>query len=207
MNIPIVNVAGEKTGEMSVPDTIWGQERHEACEFISILRSRAGKRRGCASTKTRAEVRGGGKKPWRQKGTGRARHGSRRSPIWAGGGITFGPKPRSFSFDLNKKVRRLALFSAISAKAADDSTYVVEGVKLTELRIKVATEAIGEKNLEKKTLVIFDTDKNGDFMTAFANSKTVSARPVNMLCADEILHCNKIIFTSEAIDSMKEVWA
>ncbi len=207
MNIPIINVAGEKTGEMSVPDTIWGQERHESCEFISILQSRAGKRRGCASTKTRAEVRGGGKKPWRQKGTGRARHGSRRSPIWAGGGITFGPKPRSFAFDLNKKVRRLALFSALSSKVAEDNTYVIEGVKLTELKIKVATEAIGEKNLDKKTLIIFDTEKNGDFLTAFANSKIVSARPVNMLSTDEILNSNKIILTSEAVESMKEVWA
>ncbi|MEZ4812648.1 MAG: 50S ribosomal protein L4 [Caldisericia bacterium] len=207
MNIPIINVAGEKTGEMSVPDTIWGQERHESCEFISILQSRAGKRRGCASTKTRAEVRGGGKKPWRQKGTGRARHGSRRSPIWTGGGITFGPKPRSFAFDLNKKVRRLALFSALSSKVAEDNTYVIEGVKLTELKIKVATEAVGVKNLDNKTLFIFDTEKNGDFLTAFANSKTVSARPVNMLSTDEILHSGKVILTSEAVESMKEVWA
>jgi large subunit ribosomal protein L4 len=207
MNIPIVNIAGEKTGEYSVPDAIWAVERNTACEFISILNSRAGMRRGTASTKTRGECRGGGKKPWRQKGTGRARHGSRRSPIWKGGGITFGPKPRSFAFDLNRKVRRIALFSAISSKVGDDTTSVIEGIALSDLKIKSALSAIGENNIAKKTLVIYEHEKNGDLMTALANSKIITARPVNMLSTDEIIHSNKLLFTKEAIDAMKEVWA
>lgn len=206
MNIPVVNIQGERTGEFQAPDSIWGCKRSTACEFASILKARAGNRRGTASTKTRAECRGGGKKPWRQKGTGRARHGSRRSPIWKGGGVTFGPKPRSFAFSLNKKVRRNALFSAISSMVGDETTHIIEGVVLKEMKIESALKAVGEKNLSGRTMVIYDHESNGDLMTALANSDQYSARPYTMLSTEEILHCNKLLFTKEAVEGMKEIW-
>jgi len=207
MNIPVINNQGERTGEYEVPGSIWSQDRSTACEFASILRARAGNRRGTASTRTRAECRGGGKKPWRQKGTGRARHGSRRSPIWKGGGVTFGPKPRSFSFSLNKKVRRNALFSALSSMVGNDTTQIIEGVVLDEMKLKAALKAVGVNNLSAKTMVVYDLESNGDLMTALANSSEYSARPYTMLSTEEILHCNKLLFTKEAVERMKEIWA
>lgn len=206
MNIPIFNASGEKTGDFSAPDNVWAVERHEGPEFLSTIQSLAGLRRGTACTKTRAECRGGGKKPWRQKGTGRARHGSRRSPLWRGGGVTFGPKPRSYSFSLNRKVRRLALFSALSAKLADENVRVLENVKLDEIKTKTALDAIGN-NVDVKTLFVYNDEKNGDFLSALANCNGIMGVPVNMLGVRDILSCERLILTSEAAKAIEEVWS
>jgi large subunit ribosomal protein L4 len=214
MNIPVYNNNGEQVRTVEAPDKIWAVERHEQSEFMSIVQRLAGQRRGTASTKVRDEVRGGGKKPWRQKGTGRARHGSSTSPLWPGGGVVFGPKPRSYDFKINRKERRLALFSALSSVAKDNRVRVIENMVVEIPAIesgkrpritKTALEKLGT-NINAKTLLIYHPEKNGQVGLAFNNTKQVYALSYTALNVYDILNCNLLVVTSEAMEGIKEVW-
>jgi large subunit ribosomal protein L4 len=214
MNIPVYNNKGEQTKTIEAPETIWAVERHGQSEFLSILQRLAGQRRGTASTKVRDEVRGGGKRPWRQKGTGRARHSSRTSPLWPGGGVTFGPKPRSYDFKINRKERRLALFSALSSVVKEGRIRVIEGISIEIPAIengkrpqitKNALLALG-KNVTSKTLLVYHPDKNGDVRLALNNTKEVYALSYTALNVYDIIDCTTLIVTSEAMDGIREVW-
>lgn len=206
MNIPVYNTNGDKVKDYSAPDHIFNAERHEVAEYYSVLQRLAGLRRGTASTKTKSEVRGGGRKPFRQKGTGRARQGQSTSPINPGGGITFGPKPRSYDFSLNRKFRRLALFSALSSKVGSGEIRVIEGLKIEEPKTKKALELIS-KNMVHKTLVIYDPSENGELGLALANTTEAIAIPYNFLNVYDILNSQRVLVTTEAADGIKEVWS
>lgn len=214
MNIPVYNNKGEQVKSIDAPDGIWSVERHGQSEFLSVLQRLAGSRRGTASTKVRDEVRGGGKKPWRQKGTGRARHGSTTSPLWPGGGVVFGPKPRSYDFKINRKERRLALFSALSSVAKDNRVRVIEDMLVEIPAIekgkrpgitKSALEKLGT-NINAKTLLVYHPEKNGEVALALNNTKQVYALSYTALNVYDILNCNLLVVTSEAMDGIKEVW-
>ena len=215
MNIPVYNNKGEQVKTVDAPDGIWSVERHGQSEFLSVLQRLAGSRRGTASTKVRDEVRGGGKKPWRQKGTGRARHGSTTSPLWPGGGVVFGPKPRSYDFKINRKERRLALFSALSSVAKDNRVRVIEGM-LVEIpaiekgkrpRItKTALEKLGT-NINAKTLLVYHPEKNGEVALALNNTKQVYAISYTALNVYDILNCDKFIIAKDAVSKIEEVYA
>lgn len=214
MNIPVYNNKGEQTKTVEAPDRIWAVERHGQSEFLSILQRLAGSRRGTASTKVRDEVRGGGKKPWRQKGTGRARHGSTTSPLWPGGGVVFGPKPRSFDFKINKKERRLALFSALSSIVKESKVRVIENMVIDIPAIeqgkrpritKGALDKLG-KNVSPKTLLIYHPEKNGQVNLALNNTRDVYALSYTALNVYDILNCNLLVVTAEAMEGIKEVW-
>lgn len=214
MNIPVYNNKGEQTKSVEAPDRIWAVERHGQSEFLSILQRLAGSRRGTASTKVRDEVRGGGKKPWRQKGTGRARHGSTTSPLWPGGGVVFGPKPRSFDFKINKKERRLALFSALSSIVKENRIRIVENMIVDIPAIeqgkrpritKGALDKLG-KNVSPKTLLIYHPEKNGQVNLALNNTRDVYALSYTALNVYDVLDCNLLVVTAEAMEGIKEVW-
>ncbi len=214
MNIPVYNNKGEQVNTVEAPDRIWAVERHGQSEFLSILQRLAGSRRGTASTKVRDEVRGGGKKPWRQKGTGRARHGSTTSPLWPGGGVVFGPKPRSFDFKINKKERRLALFSALSSIVKENRIRIVENMIVDIPAIeqgkrpritKGALDKLG-KNVSSKTLLIYHPEKNGQVNLALNNTRDVYALSYTALNVYDILDCNLLVVTAEAMEGIKEVW-
>lgn len=206
MNIPVYNTNGDKIKEADAPNKIFGSDRHSAVEFMSILQRLAGLRRGTHCTKTRSEVRGGGRKPFRQKGTGRARQGSSNASSHPGGGVAFGPKPRSYRFSLNRKSRRLALFSALSEKVRNESIRVVEGVKLDETKTKKAFEILAT-NISQKTLIVYDPVGNGEIGLALANTADVLAIPYAVLNVYDILNSSRVIVTSEAFEGIKEVWA
>lgn len=214
MNIPVYNNKGEQTKSVEAPDRIWAVERHGQSEFLSILQRLAGSRRGTASTKVRDEVRGGGKKPWRQKGTDRARHGSTTSPLWPGGGVVFGPKPRSFDFKINKKERRLALFSALSSIVKESKVRVIENMVIDIPAIeqgkrpritKGALDKLG-KNVSSKTLLIYHPEKNGQVNLALNNTRDIYALSYTALNVYDILNCNLLVVTAEAMEGIKEVW-
>jgi large subunit ribosomal protein L4 len=214
MNIPVYNNKGEQVKTIEAPDKIWAVERHGQSEFLSVIQRLAGSRRGTASTKVRDEVRGGGKRPWRQKGTGRARHSSRRSPLWPGGGVTFGPKPRSYDFKINRKERRLALFSALSSIVRENRIRILEGMMIEIPAIdtskrpqitKKALEVVG-KNVTNKTLLIYHPDKNGEVGLALNNTKEIYALSYTALNVYDILDCTTLVVTSEAMDGIREVW-
>ncbi len=206
MNIPVYNTNGEKIREADAPDHIFDCDRHPAIEFMSVLQRLAGLRRGTHCTKTRSEVRGGGRKPFRQKGTGRARQGSSNASSHPGGGVAFGPKPRSYDFSINRKARRLALFSALSEKVRSESLRVVEGVKLEEAKTKKALE-IFASNMARKTLIVYDPAQNGEVGLALANTANALAIPYTVLNVYDVLNAGRIIVTGEAFEGIKEVWA
>ena len=206
MNIPIYNIKGEKTGDYNGPETIYGVDRHEVSEYYSIKQRLAGLRRGTHSTLTKSEVRGGGRKPFRQKGTGRARQGQSTSPINPGGGVTFGPKPRSYGFSLNRKVRRLAIFSALSSKVAEGNLRIIDGLVVEDPKTKKVLEVLSS-NITKKTLVVYAPAINGELGIALANSTEAIGIPFSFLNTYDILAANRVVITKEAAEGIKEVWA
>src|SRR5918999_5202900 len=155
----VIDGSGKKTGTRDLPEEFFGGEVNESIMHDVVVAQLAAARRGTASTKKRDEVRGGGQKPWRQKGTGRARHGSIRSPIWSGGGVVFGPKPRDHSIKVPRKVRRAALRSALASKAGDGRVWILDG--FTEPKTKAAAGALKAADIEGRTLVVLDPDDEG----------------------------------------------
>lgn len=197
---------GSKNGTVALNDGIFGIEPNNNVVFDAIVMQRASLRQGTHSVKNRSAVRGGGKKPWRQKGTGRARQGSIRSPQWRGGGIVFGPIPRSYSYRLPKKVSRLALKSVLSEKVSDNKLVVVDTLQFDAPKTKEFAELLGKLDVSTKTLVVLEDDNEKAVLSArnLENVKVVSAQGINTL---DVADHDKVVITKAALSQVEEVLA
>ncbi|MDI3533699.1 MAG: large subunit ribosomal protein [Thermosediminibacterales bacterium] len=204
--VGLYNINGEEVGEIELSDEVFGAEVRSDILHQVVTMHLANKRQGNASTKTRAEVSGGGRKPWRQKGTGRARHGSIRSPIWTGGGITFGPKPRDYGFKLPKKVKRLALKSALSAKVEDKELIVLDKLEMEKPKTKDFVNILKNLKIDKKALVVL-ADKDENVIKSTRNMPGVMTVSVNILNVYDILNHDNLILTKDAVKKIEEVYA
>ena len=203
--VNVYNMQGEVVEEMELNDTIFGIEINEHAVYEVVKNQLANKRQGTQSAKTRAEVRGGGRKPWRQKGTGRARQGSTRSPQWKGGGVVFAPKPRDYSYSVPKKVKRLALKSALTAKVNDNEIIIVDEFILNSPKTKEMKTILANLNSDKKALIVTDV-KNNDVIRSANNIPYVATTIVSTLNVYDILKYNSFIITKEAVKKVEEVY-
>ncbi|MEK5330762.1 MULTISPECIES: 50S ribosomal protein L4 [unclassified Lysinibacillus] len=202
--VSVLSQTGASVGEIELNEAIFGIEPNEAVLFDAVVAQRASLRQGNHKVKNRSEVAGGGRKPWRQKGTGRARQGSIRSPQWRGGGVVFGPTPRSYSYKLPKKVRRLALKSALSAKVVEQNFLVLDALTLAAPKTKEFTKILKDLSLEKKSLfVTADLDENVALSARNIPGVTVlTANGINVL---DLLGHEKVVFTKSAVEKVEEV--
>ena len=205
-SIKVVNMTGAEVGEIALSDVIFGAEVNEAVLHAAVRTYLLNQRQGTQSTLTRSEVSGGGKKPWRQKGTGRARQGSTRSPQWTHGGIALGPKPRSYTKKLNKKVKQIAMFSALSAKVASNEMVVVDAIVAESYKTKVMASMLSAIGCGKKALVVLDA-KNDMVVKSLANIPGVKVAYTNTLNVYDILNCNTVVFAQAAVQKLEEVYA
>ncbi|NLL62637.1 MAG: 50S ribosomal protein L4 [Ruminococcaceae bacterium] len=205
-NVSVFNATGKKVGTMDLSEKIFGIEPNMSAVHLVVVNYLANQRQGTQSALTRAEVRGGGRKPWRQKGTGRARHGSIRSPLWTHGGVVFAPKPRTYGFSINKKVRKLAMFSILSDKVANDEFTVLESFDLKEIKTAKMIEVLEALGKEKKTLIVLP-EKDDIVYKSARNIPGVKVTLVNMLNVYDILNCNKVVILKEAVEKIEEVYA
>ncbi len=204
--VAVYNIEGASVGEIELDENIFGIEINKALLHQVVRMQLNNKRQGTQSVQTRAEVRGGGAKPWRQKGTGRARHGSTRSPIWVGGGVTFAPKPRDYSFRIPKKMRRLALKSALSSKVENSQILVLDELKLEQPKTKEMVKVLKNLNVDGKALVVLP-EKDETVARASGNIQGVKLASVNTLNVLDILNYDKFIITKEAAQKVEEVYA
>lgn len=204
--INVLNVSGQNVGEIELNDSIFNIEVNEHVLYEAVKCQLANRRQGTQSTKTRAEVRGGGRKPWRQKGTSRARHGSTRSIIWVGGGVAFAPKPRDYSYSLPKKVRRLALKSALSSKVQDNEMIVVDEIAFEAPKTKEMMNLFKNVNSAKKTLVV-TADNDVNVVKSVRNIEGANVCHVSTLNVYDILNCDSFIITKDAVKKVEEVYA
>ncbi len=204
-NVAILNMAGESVGTMELSENIFGAEINKSAIHQVVVNYLANQRQGTQSTKPRTEVRGGGRKPWRQKGTGRARQGSIRSPQWTGGGVALGPKPRSYRYTLNKKLRRLALKSALSAKVAEGELIVIDDIKADEIKTKTIVNMLESINAPKALIVTEAVNKNV-YLSArnIPNVETTFADTINVY---QILKYDYLVASKAAISKIEEVYA
>lgn len=204
-NVAVFNMKGEQVSTIELNDAIFGIEANGHVMHQAVVQYLANQRQGTQSAKTRAEVRGGGRKPWRQKGTGRARQGSIRSPQWVGGGVVFAPKPRDYSFKLNKKVKRLALQSALSVKVAEGKIIVMDELTLAEVKTKAMIQVL--ENIKcGKALIIMD-GSNTNVMLSARNIPEVKTASVNTINVYDLLKYNTLVVTKEAVEKIQEVYA
>ncbi len=204
-NVALYNMNGEQVGTIDLNDDIFGLEASEHAMHMAVVQYLANQRQGTQSAKTRAEVRGGGRKPWRQKGTGHARQGSIRAPQWTGGGVVFAPKPRDYSFKLNKKVKRLALKSALSTKVAENSIIVLDELKLDEVKTKAMVNVLGNIKAEKALIVMDGVNKN--VMLSARNIEGVKTASVSTINVYDLLKYNTLVVTKDAVAKIEEVYA
>jgi large subunit ribosomal protein L4 len=199
MQVPVRNMAGDTVDQIELQDDVFGIEPNVAVMHQALLRQMANARLGTHSTKTRGEVRGGGRKPWRQKGTGRARQGSRVAPQWRGGGIVFGPSPRSYVQKMNRKMRRLALRSALSAKVADEQVVVVDSLDILEPRTKAVAQVLDRLNVDSSVLVLLP-EVCPNFELSARNLAHVKTARANCLSVRDLLGYDYIMITRGAVD-------
>ncbi|MGM0396319.1 MAG: 50S ribosomal protein L4 [Bacillota bacterium] len=204
--VNVYNMLGELVEEMDLSDAVFGVEVNEHVVYEVVKNQLANKRQGTQSAKTRAEVRGGGRKPWRQKGTGRARQGSIRSPQWKGGGVVFAPKPRDYSYSVPKKVRRLAMKSALTDKLQNNEIIVVDELKFDAPKTKEMINMLNTLNADKKALIVMG-EKNVNVIRSAGNIPNVATTLVNTLNVYDILKYNSFIITKEAVKKVEEVYA
>ena len=204
--VTLFNQDGSKNGEVSLNDTVFGIEPNDSVIFDAVLMQRASMRQGTHAVKNRSAVRGGGKKPWRQKGTGRARQGSIRSPQWVGGGTVFGPTPRSYAYKLPRKVRRLAIKSVLSQKVLDEGLVVVNELKFEQPRTKAFAEVLSNLNVNSKVLVVLEDD-NANAALAARNLKNVTVIPAKGLNVLDFINNDKMVITKGALSQVEEVLA
>ena len=204
--VKVLNMAGKEVSEITLSDAVFGITPNEAVMHAAVVNYLANQRQGTHSTLTRTEVSGGGRKPWRQKGTGRARQGSTRAPQWTHGGIVFGPKPRDYSYSLNKKVKRLALKSALSAKATSDSVVVVDKIELEGFKTKAVSEMLGALGAGKKAMIVMP-EKCDKLVKSAANIPGVKTALINTLNTYDILNCDTFIIAQDAVSKLEEVYA
>lgn len=205
-NVKVLNMAGAEVGTMTLADTVFAVEVNAAVLHAAVRAYLLNQRQGTQSTLTRTEVSGGGKKPYRQKGTGRARQGSTRAPQWTHGGIALGPKPRSYHIDLNKKVKRLAMKSALSSKLADNELVVLDAITATEYKTKVMVSMLNAIGATGKALIVLD-EKNAFVTGSLANIPGVKIAYVNTLNVYDILNCDKFVVSKAAAEKIEEVYA
>lgn len=203
--VPVKNINGDNVGSMELNDGIFGIEKNEHAVHMAVVQYLANQRQGTKSAKTRAEVRGGGRKPWRQKGTGRARQGSIRSPQWTGGGVVFAPKPRDFSLKLNKKLKRLALKSVLTDKVEREKFIVLDKLELPEVKTKAMAQLCGRLNANDALVVM--TGSNRNVILSARNIPTVKTAAVNTINVYDILNHEVFVVTREAVEQMQEVYA
>jgi len=206
MELKVYNQAGKASGKIEVAETVFGAEYNEALIHQVVVAQLANARQGTKSTLTRAEVRGGGAKPWRQKGTGRARQGSIRSPQWKGGGIVFAPKPRDFSKKINKKMKTAALKSALSAKVAAGTFVVVDELKLKEAKTKLMAQVL--KNFEYRNTAVLVTAENDELIFRAANNiPGVDVMEAALVNVYDVVRCGAVIITKDAVKKIEEALA
>ena len=206
--MPSVNVydaAGAVVGEIALSDAVFGIEPHVPSMHLAVRQYLANRRLGTQSTLTRGEVRGGGRKPWRQKGSGRARHGSTRSPIWTHGGVALGPKPRKYHFSVNKKVRRLALKSALSSKVRDDELKVLDDLPLEEIKTKQVAKILAALETGKTLIVTPESDRK--IYLSARNIQGVKVAPADSLNTYDVLNCDTLLLLQGAVARIEEVYA
>ena len=204
--VALYDMSGAQIGELELNDSVFGIEPNQAVMYDFVKMQLANKRVGTSSTKTRAEVSGGGKKPWRQKGTGRARVGSSRNPVWTGGGIAFGPKPRDYSYRLPRKARRLAMKSALSSKVLENNIIVVDQLSFDEPRTKQMVATLQALNSGKKTLVV---TANGDPNVSKSARNIPGVKPlrVDFINVYDLLKYDTLLITRDAVARVEEVYA
>ena len=203
--VSVYNIEGKKVGDMELNDAVFGVEVNEHLVHMAVVSQLANNRQGTQSAKTRSEVSGGGRKPWRQKGTGHARQGSTRAPQWAGGGVVFAPKPRDYSFKMNKKEKNLAIKSALTSKVAAEKLIVVDSIKFDDIKTKNMVAVLDNLKVNKALVVLNDNDKNVVLSARnIANVKTASTGTINVY---DILKYDSLIVTKDAVATIEEVYA
>ena len=203
--VAVLNMAGKEVDTIELNDAIFGVEVNEHLVHLAVLQQLANNRQGTQKAKTRSEVRGGGKKPYRQEGTGHARQGSTRAPQYTGGGVVFAPVPRDYSFKLNKKEKRIALKSALTSKVAENKFVVVDEFKLDEIKTKKFVEVMNNLKVEKALVVLDDMNKN--VIASAANVPTVKTAQTNELNVFDILKYDTVVVTKAAVATIEEVYA
>ena len=203
--VAVLNMAGKEVDTIELNDAIFGVEVNEHLVHMAVLQQLANNRQGTQKAKTRSEVGGGGKKPYRQKGTGNARQGSTRAPQWTGGGVVFAPVPRDYSFKLNKKEKRAALKSVLSSKVAENKFVVVDELKLDEIKTKKFVEVMNNLKVEKALVVLNDMDKN--VIASASNIPTVKTAQTNELNVFDVLKYDTVVVTKAAVATIEEVYA
>ena len=204
--VALYDIKGSQVGEVELNDSVFGVEINTHVMYEAVKNYLANQRQGTQSAKTRADVRGGGRKPWRQKGTGRARQGSTRSPQWKGGGVVFAPKPRDYSYSIPKKVKRLALKSALSSKVQDQEIIVVDSLALEQAKTKEMVKVLQNLKANKKTLIVIP-ERDEAVVRAAANIPGVKTAYVNTINVYDILNCDSFLITKEAVNKVEEVYA
>ena len=204
--VTVFDMTGKSVGEMTLSDAIFGIEPNTSVMHAAVVNYLANQRQGTQSTLTRSEVSGGGRKPWKQKGTGRARQGSTRAPQWTHGGIALGPKPRDYSYELPKKVKRLALKSAFSTKVADNDLIVVDNIAVEGFKTKAVVEMLSKLGADKKALIVMP-ELDQKLIKSAANIPGVKTALVNTINVYDILNCDKFIVAKDAVAKLEEGYA
>ncbi len=203
--VSVYNMEGAQVGDIELSDAVFGVEINEHLVHMAVVSQLANNRQGTQSTKTRSEVSGGGKKPWRQKGTGHARQGSTRSPQWTGGGVVFAPKPRDYSFKMNKKEKRLALKSALTSRVQENKFIVVDELKMDEIKTKSFANTLSNLKVNK-ALVVLNDDNNNVVLSA-RNIPTVKTAYTNTINVYDILKYDTVVIDKAAVATIEEVYA
>ena len=204
-NVSVYNIEGKEVGTIDLNDAVFGVEVNEHLVHMAVLQQLANNRQGTQKAKTRSEVRGGGRKPWRQKGTGHARQGSIRAPQWKGGGVVFAPVPRDYSFKLNKKEKRAALKSVLTSRVQENKFIVVDELKMDEIKTKTFKGVLDNLNAEKALVVLNDMDAN--VIASAKNIPTVKTTQTNELNVFDVLKYNTVVVTKDAVATIEEVYA
>ena len=204
-NVSVYNMEGKEVGKIDLNDAVFGVTVNEHLVHMAVVQQLANKRQGTQKAKTRSEVSGGGRKPWRQKGTGHARQGSIRAPQWTGGGVVFAPTPRDYSFKLNKKEKRAALKSALTSRVQENKFIVVDELKFDEIKTKKFAEVMKNLNVEKALVVLNDNDVN--VVKSAANIPTIKTASTATINVFDILKYNTVVVTKAAVETIQEVYA
>ena len=203
--VKVYNIEGKEVGSMELNDAIFGVEVNSHLMHMAVVQQLANKRQGTQSALTRAEVRGGGRKPWRQKGTGHARQGSTRAPQWKGGGVVFAPKPRDYSFKMNKKEKALAIKSALTSRVQADKIYVLDGISFDEIKTKKMVAVMDNLKLDKALVVLDQKDEN--VILSARNIPTVRTALTNAINVYDIVKYDALVITKDAVAQIEEVYA
>lgn len=205
-NVAVLDMAGKNVGEITLSDAVFGIEPNAAVMHMAVVNFLANQRQGTQSTLTRSEVSGGGKKPWRQKGTGHARQGSTRAPQWRHGGIALGPKPRDYSYTLNKKVRRLAIKSALSDKVLENALIVLDDLKIENYKTRTVVDCLKAIDAGKKVLIVL-AENNQFAVKSAANIPGVKTAQINTINTYDIINADKLVIVKDAVAKLEEVYA